>query len=162
MSRVDLLVVAALFATHLLLHVGLGLGREAPDLAVVAVLAGSRVVAVRWGGVLGFLVGLTEDSLSMTWFGSNTFALTLVGAGGSWSRDVFIGDSVLFTAGFLFLGKWARDALGWLVADAARQPFTEQLLIGSSLDALYAAAVGVAILAMVPVAKATPLGAPRS
>lgn len=161
MSRVNLLVVAALFAVHLLLHAGLGLGREAPDLAVVAVLAGSRLVDVRWGAALGFLAGLAEDSLAVTSFGSHTFALTLTGAGGSWSRDVFLGDSVLFTAGFLFLGKWLRDVLGWLVADAVRQPFTEQLMIGWSLDALYVAAVGVVVLAVVPVAKTAALGAPR-
>lgn len=160
MSRGALLAVAALFGVHLLLHAGLGLGREAPDLAVVAVLAGSRLLAVRWGAALGLLAGLAEDSVSMTAFGSHTFALTLVGAGGSWSRDVFLGESILFTAGFLFLGKWVRDLLRWLVADAGRQPFTEQMLIGSSLDALYVAAIGVVVLAAVPFAKPAPIGGP--
>ena len=162
MSRANALVVLALFAAHMLLHVGLGLGREAPDLAVVAVLAGSRVLAVRWGAALGFAAGLAEDSLSVTSFGVNTFPLTLAGAGGSWSRDVFLGDSLQFTVGFLFLGKWLRDLLAWLVAEAGRQPFTSQLLIDSSIDALYAAGAGMVVLAIVPFARTAALRAARS
>lgn len=145
--------MAALFAAHMLLHAGLGLGREAPDLAVVAVLAGSRLLAVRWGAALGFLVGLGEDSVSMAAFGSNTLALTLAGAGGSWSREVFLGDSLPFTAVFLFVGKWLRDLLAWLVTEAGRQPFTKHLLIDTSIDALYVAAAGVALFVIFPYAR---------
>jgi len=143
--RVVVLTVG-LILMHLVLHVALGLGREAPDLFVVALLLASRSMNVRSGAVLGMLLGLLEDAYSMTSFGSNVLAMTLLGMAGAKSRDLFVGDSKSFLATFFVLGAWVRFALVWAVTDSAVRPDLDQrLLVESVLLALYAASFGIAI-----------------
>lgn len=143
--RVVVLTVG-LILMHLVLHVALGLGREAPDLFVVALLLASRSMNVRAAAVLGMLLGLLEDAYSMTSFGSNVLAMTLLGMAGAKSRDLFVGDSKSFLATFFLLGAWVRFALVWAVTDSAVRPDLDQrLLVESVLLALYAASFGIAI-----------------
>ena len=142
--RVFLLVLGLILA-HLVLHVGFGLGMVAPDLSIVALLIGSRSVRASTGAGLGFFLGLLEDAFSMTSFGANVFAMTLVGAVGARFRDFFVGDSITFLATFFVLGKWTRDLLVWSVSDVASRPlFTDHMLIESPITAVYAAAAGIA------------------
>ena len=135
--------VTFLVVLHFLIHVGFGLGREAPDLLAVALLVAAREVRMGTGAGLGFALGLLEDSFSVLAFGANTLALTLVGALGARTRDLFVGDSVLFFLSYLFLGKWMRDLVFWAaVGDNLRGPFTDALLVQASFASLYAAGVG--------------------
>ncbi|HSG08258.1 MAG TPA: rod shape-determining protein MreD [Longimicrobiales bacterium] len=143
------LVVSGLFLLHFLLHVGFGLGRGAPDLLTVALLLAAREVGVGTAAGTGFLFGLLEDSLSVLSFGANGVAMSLVGLAGAVTRDLFVGDSLFFLVSYFVLGKFVRDLLHWVVVgDAVRQPFLEHVLLQGLLGGLYAALVGLAVMAV--------------
>ena len=140
-------LVGILFVTHFLLHVGLGLGPVAPDLLTVALLLGARETSLGAAAGLGLLFGLLEDSLSVLSFGANSVAITLVGAMGAASRDLFVGDSLVFLVSYFWVGKWLRDLVHWLmVGEELRQPFVAQVLVQGSIGGIYAAVVGVGVL----------------
>ncbi|MCY3612964.1 MAG: rod shape-determining protein MreD [Gemmatimonadetes bacterium] len=144
MTRRVVGLTAGLILMHLVLHVALGLGREAPDLFVVALLLASRSMNVRSAAALGMLLGLLEDAYSMTSFGSNVLAMTVLGMAGAKSRDLFVGDSKSFLATFFLLGAWLRIAIVWAVTESAVRPDLDQrLLVESVLMALYAASCGI-------------------
>jgi 4-hydroxybenzoate polyprenyltransferase len=73
--------------------------------------------------------------------------LTVLGYFGARSRDLFVGESLLFLVAYLFLGKWVRDALYYGIATTVRrgEP-VEALLIHAPVDALYAAGAGLAAI----------------
>lgn len=140
--------VALLVVLHFLLHVGLGIGEAAPDLLTVALLVAARAVPPGAGAGLGFVFGLLEDAFSVLAFGANTVAMTVVGAGGAVTRDLFVGDSLLFVVSYLFLGKWVRDLIFWgVVGEAVREPFVDAMVVGAALSALYVSAVGLVAFA---------------
>lgn len=142
------MVAAGLVLLHFLLHVALGLGPEAPDLLTVALLLAARRVGIGTAAGAGFVLGLLEDALSVLSFGANAVALTLVGALGAVTRDLFVGDSLLFLVSYFMLGKWLRDLVHWvMVGDTLREPFVDQILVQSVLGGFYAAVVGVVIMA---------------
>lgn len=123
---------------HFALHVGFGLETEAPDLLAVATLFGSRRLRGAAAALLGLGLGLLEDALAITHFGASAVALAVVAFVGARSRDLFEGDSFLFIAVYLFLGKWLRDAVH--VALTGQE--WSILLSSSPVAALYAAAAG--------------------
>ncbi|MEQ8328949.1 MAG: rod shape-determining protein MreD [Longimicrobiales bacterium] len=142
-------VVVGLFALHFVLHVGLGLGPEAPDLLTVALLLAAREVDVGKAAGTGLVFGLLEDSLSVLSFGANSVAMTLVGSLGAVTRDLFVGDSLFFLVSYFVVGKWLRDLIHWLmVGDSLRQPFVDQVLVQGTLGGIYAAVVGIVIMAL--------------
>ncbi len=142
-------VVVGLALLHFLLHVGFGLGDVAPDLLTVALLVGVREVEVGWGAGIGFVLGLLEDAFAALAFGASTVAMTIVGVAGARTRDLFVGDSLLFLVSYLFVGKWLRDLVYWMaVGEDLRQPFVESMLIGSGMAAAYATVVGVVVIAI--------------
>lgn len=137
-------MIALLVALHFTLHLSFGLGRSAPDLLTTAVLLGARQLTGGRAAALGFTLGLLEDAVSLAAFGAAAAAQTVVGFLGARSRDLFVGDSVLFLMIYIFLGTWIRDALYYALADVIRRgdPVTA-LLIQAPLGALYTAAAGV-------------------
>ncbi|HKJ02098.1 MAG TPA: rod shape-determining protein MreD, partial [Longimicrobiales bacterium] len=140
------LVVGALFFLHFVLHVGLGLGRSAPDLLTVALLLAAREVGVGAAAGTGLVFGLLEDALSVLSFGANAIAMSLVGLAGAVTRDLFVGDSLFFLVSYFVAGKFARDLIHWVVAgETVRQPFVDQVLFQGLLGGLYAAVVGIAV-----------------
>lgn len=143
-------IIAALFLTilHFLLHVGLGIGAGAPDLLTLALLIAAREMRVGWAALSGFFLGLLEDALSVLAFGASTVALTVVGVAGARTRDLFVGDSLFFVVTYFMVGKWARDLIRWVaVGEDLREPFVSALLVESSVQALYMAIVGLAVIA---------------
>ncbi len=139
--------VVFLAVLHFFLHLGLGLGAEAPDLLTVALLLAAREVGMGVAAGIGFAFGLLLDAFSVLAFGANAIAMTLVGMVGARTRDLFVGDSFFFVVAYLFLGKWLKDLIHWVVAgEVVREPFTQALLVDSSLAAAYAAAVGVLVV----------------
>ncbi len=143
------ITVVGLVVLHLFLHLGLGLGAEAPDLLTVGLLLAVREGGAGTGAGLGFAFGLLEDAFSVLAFGANTVAMTLVGAVGARARELFVGDSLLFVVAYLALGKWLRDLIHWVVVgEAVREPFVRAMLVQGGLAALYAAAVGLVVLAV--------------
>ena len=132
---------------HFGLHLSLALGKSAPDLLVVALLIAAREVGVGAGAGLGFFLGLMDDAFSVLAFGANTFALTLLGAVGAKTRDLFVGDSLNFIVSYLVLGKWCRDLLHWIaVGESLREPFVDAMLINSPLATVYAAVIGLGVV----------------
>lgn len=140
--------VALLVIAHFVLHVAVGLdATEAPDLLTVALLLAARSLSGGRAAVLGLVLGLLRDALSLIAFGADAIVLTVLGYLGSRTRDFFVGDSLLFTALYLFIGKWVHDALYFVFAGAALEGGSvDQLLIRAPLSALYAAAAGVVAL----------------
>jgi rod shape-determining protein MreD len=136
-----------LLIVNFLLHIGLGLGSSAPDLATVALLLGVRRVRSPVAAALGLGIGLLQDSLAVTAFGADALVLTVLGFLGARSRDLFEGDSLLFVGAYLFLGKWLHDLGYWaLTRGDGPSDFVGQMLMQAPLSALYAAGAGIAAL----------------
>ncbi len=151
------LLFAGLALMHLLLHVGFGIGRAAPDLLTVALLLGAREVGMGRAAGMGLLFGLLEDALSVLSFGANSVAMTIVAALGAVTRDLFVGDSLFFLVSYFLIGKWVRDLVYWLmVGETLRQPFVDQVLIQGLIGGMYAAIVGVVLLAVTGLRQEAP------
>lgn len=143
------LVVVGLGLLHFLLHVGFGLGPVAPDLATVALLLAAREVGMGAAAGVGFGLGLLEDALSVLSFGANGVAMALVGVVGAITRDLFVGDSLVFLVSYFVAGKLVRDLAHWImVGESLRQPFVDQVLVQGLVGAVYAAFVGIIVLAV--------------
>jgi rod shape-determining protein MreD len=142
------LFIGLLVVGHFFLQLTLGLGPSAPDLLTVAILLGARPLPGGGAAALGFGLGLVEDAASVTAFGAAAAAFTVIAYIGARSRDLFVGDSLLFLTVYLFLGKWVQELLYYLFAPGIREGTAmDVLLIQAPLNALYAAAAGlVAIL----------------
>ncbi|MBX6362577.1 MAG: rod shape-determining protein MreD [Gemmatimonadetes bacterium] len=138
--------ITILAVLHFLLHLGLGLGATAPDLLTVAVLLAARRVSGAGAAVVGLVLGLIQDSLSLVAFGADAVVLAAIGFLGARSRDYFFGDSLLFVAVYLFLGKWVHDVLYHLLYSALPSTtgadLRRVLLIDAPVAAVYAAIVG--------------------
>ena len=139
--------VGVLALLHFLLHLGLGLGNAAPDLLTISLLLAAREVGMGSAAGIGFAFGLLLDAFGSLGFGANTIAMTILGTAGSRTRDWFVGDSFFFVISYLFLGKWLKDLLHWIaVGEGIREPFVHAILVGSTLNAVYVAAVGVLVV----------------
>jgi rod shape-determining protein MreD len=131
--------LAMLVLLHLILHIGLGLGRSAPDLLVAAALLASRRTDGASAAAIGVGLGLLDDALGMRGFGVRAFSIGVAAYLGARSRQVVEGDAVLFLPLVLFLGAWAAYAVAWVV-DGGVDPTT--LITRAPTDAAYAAATG--------------------
>ncbi len=150
-------VVVTLFLGHFLLHVGFAIGPAAPDLLTVAMLLSAREIGMGRAAGLGLVFGLLEDALSVLSFGANTVAMTVVGALGAITRDLFVGDSLLFLVSYFVIGKWLGDFIRWvMVGEGLRQPFVDQVLVQGLVGGLYAAVVGIALMALTGLWKESP------
>ncbi|MFC1575035.1 hypothetical protein ACFL5A_00110 [Gemmatimonadota bacterium] len=140
-------LIPVLVVLHFFLHLGLGIVRGAPDLLTLALLLAAREVGMGAGAGLGFFFGLLEDAFSVLAFGANALAMTVVGILGARTRDLFVGDSLLFFFWYLAGGKWVRDLIHWIVAgEGARGPVLNALVIDGSLAAVYVAIIGLLLL----------------
>lgn len=139
--------IALLVALHFVLHLTFGIGTWAPDLLTLAVLLAARELSGGAAAAVGFTLGLLADAVSLGAFGAAAMTQTVVGYLGARSRDLFVGDSILFLSLYFFLGSWLQDALYYWVAPAIRRGETvDALLIHAPLQALYVAAAGVAAI----------------
>jgi rod shape-determining protein MreD len=136
--------IVVLVALHFVLHLTFGLSVWAPDLLTLAVLLSARQLKGGAAAGVGFALGILEDAVSLGAFGAAAITQTVVGYLGARSRDLFVGESILFLSLYFFLGAWLQDALYYGVAPAVRRGSTvEALLIHAPLQALYVAVVGV-------------------
>lgn len=141
-------VVIGLVGLHFLLHVGFGLDAAAPDLLTVALLIGAREVDLGKGASLGLIFGLLEDALSVLSFGANTVTMTVLGFLGALTRDLFVGDSLIFLVSYLFLGKVLRDLFHWVMVGPTLRDPIEQVLLTSAVAGMYATIAGIVVLAL--------------
>lgn len=141
------LFIIVLVMLHFVLHLTFGLTVWAPDLLTLAVLLAARQLTGGVAAGVGFGLGLLEDAVSLGAFGAAAIAQTVVGYLGARSRDLFVGDSVLFLMFYFFLGAWLQDVLYYAITPAIRrgEP-VEALFIQAPLQALYVAAAGVAAM----------------
>ena len=142
------LVTVLLVVFHFFLRLGLGLGSVAPDLLTLGVLVAARELRTASAAAVGVFLGVLEDSFSILAFGGSTVALAVIGVVGSRTRDLFVGDSLVFLVSYLMLGKWSRDLLQWwVVGEGVREPFVETILIQAPISAIYLGAVGLIAVA---------------
>lgn len=147
--RVSLLryLVPFLVILHFLFHLGFGWGAGAPDLLILALLLAAREVGMGLGAGMGLFFGLLEDAFSVLAFGANAVAMTLVGALGARTRDLFVGDSLLFAFAYVGLGKWLRDLVHWLVVgEGVREPFVNAMLVEGLFSAIYVGLVAMLVM----------------
>lgn len=131
--------IAMLVVLHLVLHVALGLGGAVPDILTIAVLLASRRLKGSGAAAVGLVLGILNDALSLTTFGALALVYAIVGFLGARSRDLFEGDSLLFVAVYVFLGKWLRDALYFVVTRSAHGEPWGNLLTAAPVAAIFAA-----------------------
>lgn len=142
------LVTFFLVTLHFFLRLGLGYGSIAPDLLTLGMLVAARELRTGSAAALGVFLGVLEDSFSILAFGGSAVALAVIGVVGSRTRDLFVGDSMIFLTSYLILGKWSRDLLQWLVVgEGVREPFVETMLIQAPVSAIYLAVVGLIAVA---------------
>ncbi len=139
--------IAALVLTHFVLHLAFGIGAQAPDLLTIAVLLSARRSNGAAAALLGFVLGILEGTASLTGFGAAAVALTVLGYLGARSRELFEGESLIFVAVYLFLGKWLRDvAVALLAPGTVRGGLVSALAVDAPVAAAYAAGVGAVAL----------------
>lgn len=136
--------IVVLVVLHFVLRIGLGFAQLAPDLLIVALLLAAREMRAGFAAGLGLLLGVLDGSVVPFALGASAFVLTILGYTGGRSRDLFSGDSFLFLALYLFVGKWLYDTLLYLVTGDLFGPAATYLVLVSPLTALYAAAAGLA------------------
>jgi rod shape-determining protein MreD len=147
MRLVDAIVAGILVVVHLVVHVGFGVGAGAPDLFTLAVLIVARELHMAGATGVGLALGLLEDAQGLLAFGAHGFALAVVGALAARTRELFVGDSLVFVATYLFLGKWIRDAVYWVAAGSQlRGPMVEALVVDAGIAALYMTVVGLVVV----------------
>jgi len=131
--------ILVIIIAHFVLHVALGMGPTAPDLLTVAVLLSSRRLTGAMSAAVGLLLGILTDALSLTSFGANALAYTVVAFLGARSRDLFEGDSLLFVGVYIFIGKWLRDVFFLALTRSADGDPWSSLVTSAPLAAVYAA-----------------------
>jgi len=137
--------IIVLVVLHFGVHVALGMRGLAPDFLTIALLLGARRLSGAGAAGLGLGLGLLNDALSLTAFGALAVTYAIVGFLGARSRDMFEGDSLLFVAAYIFLGKWVRDLLYQFLA---RNEAWSYVWSGAFLAALYTALAAVAALTL--------------
>lgn len=135
--------IVVLVVFHFVLHVAIGLGVGAPDLLTIAVLLAARRLKGSQAAGLGLVLGLLVDGLALTTFGAMALVNAIVGFIGARSRDLFEGDSYLFIAVYIFLGKLVHDVLYFVVTKSAHGQEWTALLTPAPLAALYTAVAAI-------------------
>src|SRR5687767_3044481 len=137
--------IIVLVVLHFGVHVTLGIRGLAPDFLTIALLLGSRRLSGAGAAGLGVGLGILSDSLSMSAFGALAVTYAIIGFLGARSRDLFEGDSLLFVAVYIFLGKVLRDVFYQVLTRG--QPWSD-LWSATPLAALYAAVAGLVALTL--------------
>ena len=135
--------ILILVVLHFAVHVALGLHGSAPDLLTIALLLGVRRLSGSGGAGFGLALGVLNDALSLSAFGALAVTYSILGFVGARSRDLFEGDSLLFVAVYIFLGKLLRDILYQVLTRSV--PWSDLWTL-SLLASLYAAVAAIVAL----------------
>ena len=140
------------FAVLVLLHFTLRplLGWRAPiDFLLLAVLTAAVRVRPAGAVLIGFIVGLTADSLAPDTLGAGALAMLMVAYLASWLKAVFFADSLPLNAMFFFAGKWLFDIIYFIAEHRLSGiDLLQQLVLWSPLSAAGTAIAGVLVLLM--------------
>jgi rod shape-determining protein MreD len=138
--------IVLLVLLHLVLRLALGL-TIVPDLIVVAALLGARRLGGWQAALLGLMLGILADSLTLSGFGATAVAFVIVCYIGARSRNLFEGESILFVAVYALLGAWLIELIRFLAGGALTDGAgTGYLVTGALLSSLYVAVATVASL----------------
>lgn len=119
-----------------------------PNLLVCAVLVAARELRPGTAAALGFVLGLLEDALAVSYFGLATLLFVVIAYLGSMTRDLFLGEEPLFMGTYLFVGTWLYETTSYVIMGAGGDPLS-YLAIRAPLDALATGAVGYLVLPVV-------------
>ncbi|GAC1477346.1 MAG: hypothetical protein NVS1B4_19870 [Gemmatimonadaceae bacterium] len=124
------------------------LGWWAPvDFVVLAVMLAAVRLRPGAAAVLGFVVGVSVDSLAPAGFGSAASALCLVAFTAAWLKAVFFADNLWLNALFFLLGKWVYDLIYFLSERRLHGvALLEQVAVRSIVAAAVTAAAGALLL----------------
>lgn len=147
-SRIYWAFIALLVVLYFILTLGIGLSEGVPDLLTVAVLLAARRMPGAGAAGLGLALGLVRDSVGVAAFGAGGVVLTALGYLGARTRDIFEGDSLIFTALYLFLGKWLHDVVYALLSGGVRGGVVDLMVTDAPIAAGYAALAGVVALVL--------------
>ncbi len=111
-----------------------------PNLLVCAVLVAARELRPGTAAALGFVLGVLEDALAVSYFGVATLLFVVIAYLGSMTRDLFLGEEPLFMGTYLFVGTWLYEA-SYLIMGAEGDPLS-YLAIRAPLSALATGVVG--------------------
>jgi rod shape-determining protein MreD len=121
--------------------------RAEPDFLLIATLLVAIRVRPGVAALLGFLLGLVSDALTVHAFGAGALALSVIAFSASWLKAVFFADNMALNAFFFFVGKWAFNTLYLLVEHRfSGGELVEQIFVWSVLSAAVTAFVGLAVL----------------
>jgi rod shape-determining protein MreD len=142
--------VALVFVILVVLHFTLRpllAWRASPDFLLIAVLLIAIRVRPGTAAVVGFLVGIVADTLTLDAFGSTALAMSLVAFGSSWIKAVFFADDLALNAFFFFLGKWLFEIILLLTQQrAGGGELVIEMLVWAPLGAAVTALAGVVTL----------------
>ena len=117
------------------------------DFLVIGILFAAVRMRPGLAALLGLALGLAVDSLAPNTFGAAMIALTLIAFGASWLKAVFFANHIALTGLFIFLGKWAFDAIYVLLGGGVRGvDLVVRLLLWSPLSAALTAVVAILLL----------------
>jgi rod shape-determining protein MreD len=120
--------------------------RVSPDFLLIGLMLFAMRSGAGAGALVGFLVGLIEDTLTPARFGAATLAHTLVGYLASWGRAVFFADNMLVNAAFVAVGLWVRDLVVLVASETDHKQLFTQLTLYSPVQALTTAAFALVVL----------------
>jgi rod shape-determining protein MreD len=121
--------------------------RAEPDFLLIATLLVAIRVRPGVAALLGFLLGLVSDAVTVHAFGAGALALSVIAFSASWLKAVFFADNMALNAFFFFVGKWAFNTLYLLVERRfSGGELVEQIFVWSVLSAAVTAFVGLAVL----------------
>jgi rod shape-determining protein MreD len=142
--------VALVFVILVVLHFTLRpllAWRASPDFLLIAVLLIAIRVRPGTAAVVGFVVGIVADTLTLDAFGSTALAMSLVAFGSSWIKAVFFADDLALNAFFFFLGKWLFEIILLLTQQrAGGGELVIEMLVWAPLGAAVTALGGVVTL----------------
>ncbi len=137
------LVVTVLVLTflHFLLRPVFASWSAAPNLLVCAVLVAARELRPGNAAAVGFLLGLLEDAMAVSFLGLATGLLVVLGYLGSLTRDLFLGEERLFMGTYLFVGTWVYATAAYLLMGGGGDAVS-YVFVRAPLDALATGLVG--------------------
>ncbi len=149
-SRAGLvLAVAVLAFLHFTLRPVFDSWYASPNLLVCAALMAARGLKPGTAVGVGFVLGLLEDSVAVSYFGLATLLLVVLTFLGARSRDLFLGEERLFFGTYLLVGTWLYETASFLLMGGGADAVS-YILLRAPLDGL---ATGVLGYLTIPLAR---------
>jgi rod shape-determining protein MreD len=139
------LAVAGLAFLHFALRPVFDSWYVSPNLVVCAVLIAARALKPGPAATVGFVLGVLEDSMAVSYFGLATLLLVLLAYLGSQTRDVFLAEERTFIGTYLLVGTWLYETAGYLIVGGGGNPFS-YVFLRVPLDGILTGVVGYLVM----------------